>query len=63
MCKRPIFVVNKLNPSIILFKEEIANLDYSNRYGFYRLSIYERDLEEKSDFIKKLLLDAKERFG
>ena len=42
---------------------EIANLDYSKRYGYYRLSIYERDLEEKSDFIKKLLLDAKERFG
>ena len=42
---------------------EIANLDYSKRYGYYRLSIYERDLEEKSDFIKKLLLEAKERFG
>ena len=42
---------------------EIANLDYSKRYGYYRLSIYERDLEENSDFIKKLLLDEKERFG
>jgi predicted transport protein len=47
----------------IINQAEIANLDYSKRYGYYRLSIYERDLEEKSDFIKKLLLDAKERFG
>ena len=43
----------------IINQAEIANLDYSKRYGYYRLSIYERDLEEKSDFIKKLLLDAK----
>ena len=41
---------------------EIANLDHSRR-GYYRLSIYERELEEKSETIKKLLLDAKERFG
>ena len=47
----------------IINQAEIANLDYSKRYGYYRLSIYERDLEAKSDFIKKLLLDAKERFG
>ncbi len=47
----------------IINQAEIANLDYSKRYGYYRLSIYERDLEEKSDFIKKLLLEAKERFG
>ena len=47
----------------IINQAEIANLDYSKRYGYYRLSIYERDLEEKSDFIKKLLPDAKERFG
>ena len=47
----------------IINQAEIANLDYSKRYGYYRLSIYERDLEEKSDLIKKLLLDAKERFG
>ena len=47
----------------IINQAEIANLDYSKRYGYYRLSIYERDLEKKSDFIKKLLLDAKERFG
>ena len=47
----------------IINQAEIANLDYSKRYGYYRLSIYERDLEEKADFIKKLLLDAKERFG
>ena len=47
----------------IINQAEIANLDYSKRYGYYRLSIYERDLEKKSDFIKKLLFDAKERFG
>ena len=47
----------------IINQAEIANLDYSKRYGYYRLSIYERDLEENSDFIKKLLLDEKERFG
>ena len=47
----------------IINQAEIANLDYLKRYGYYRLSIYERDLEAKSDFIKKLLLDAKERFG
>ena len=47
----------------IINQAKIANLDYFKRYGYYRLKIYERDLEEKSDFIKKLLLDAKERFG
>jgi len=47
----------------IINQAEIANLDYSKRYGYYRLSIYERELEEKSDVIKKLLIDAKERFG
>ncbi len=43
----------------IINQAEIANLDYFKRYWYYRLSIYERDLEEKSDFIKNLLLDAK----
>ena len=47
----------------IINQAEIANLDYSKRYGYYRLSIYERELAEKSDVIKKLLIDAKERFG
>jgi len=47
----------------IINQAEITNLDYSKRYGYYRLSIYERELEEKSDVIKKLLIDAKERFG
>ena len=31
--------------------------------GAYRLKIKEKDLKEKADTIKKLLLDAKERFG
>ena len=30
----------------IINQAEIANLDYSKRYGYYWLSIYVRDLEE-----------------
>ena len=50
------------NDSLINSAELITH-EYDRRWGAYRLKIKESDLKEKADTIKKLLLDAKERFG
>ena len=42
---------------------ELITYEYDRRWGAYRLKIKQNDLKEKADTIKKLLLDAKERFG
>ena len=42
---------------------ELITYEYDRKWGAYRLKIKEKDLKEKADTIKKLLLDAKERFG
>ena len=42
---------------------ELITYEYDRRWGAYRLKIKENDLKEKADTIKKLILDAKERFG
>ena len=47
----------------IINQAEITTLDYDKRYGNYRLRINERELGEKMETIKKLICDAKEKFG
>ena len=47
----------------LLNSAELITYEYDRRWGAYRLKIKENDLKEKADTIKKLLLDAKERFG
>ena len=42
---------------------ELITYEYDRRWGAYRLKIKENDLKEKADTIKKLILDAKVRFG
>ena len=47
----------------IINQAEITTLDYSKKYGNYRLRINERELSEKLETIKKLIFSAKENFG
>jgi predicted RNA-binding protein with PUA domain len=47
----------------IINQAEITTLDYDKRYGNYRLRINERELGQKLETIKKLICDAKEKFG
>mgnify|MGYP001267761358 FL=1 len=42
---------------------ELITYEYDRKWGAYRLKIKEKDLKEKAETIKKLLLDAKESFG
>ena len=42
---------------------ELITYEYDRKWGAYRLKIKEKDLKEKAETIKKLILDAKESFG
>ena len=42
---------------------ELITYEYDRRWGAYRLKIKEKDLKEKEETIKKLILYAKETFG
>ena len=42
---------------------ELITYEYDRKWGAYRLKIKEKELKEKAETIKKLLLDAKESFG
>ena len=47
----------------LLIKQRLTTLDYSKKYGNYRLRINQRELTEKLETIKKLIFSAKENFG